>query len=437
MPVRAKDTKTRDQGVFARHQTGCALQAGRRCNCTPRYYGVVWDRDEGRQRKTRRFDRAIEANNARADLLEALRRGSAEPLLEKVKLSDLREQFLTGVRSGVVLNKYGRQYRPRAVGDLESSLNHLPEALLRKVADKVRRGEIQALIDNLAEREPPLSGSRVRSVVNSIRSLYRFAQERELASHDPARKVRLPAPAEKVRDRVVTPAEFTGLLEALGQPTPEEIEMGLQRSARDALRDSVPYALAAYGTARNQEIKVLDWTHVHFQVDAVELAADPRGRKPGGSWRIVPGVAPLKMILRAEWEAQGRPASGKVCRPRKGSKSGLASLEHVQERVHSRWRELDLQPIGLQEARHTAATWLDHAGVSPKVNSEIMGHKTPQYQPGAARITLQRYTHVLPGELERARELQEAFLRERASGMSSTSTVGSPEPSPPMASQGL
>ena len=43
-----------------------------------------------------------------------------------------------------------------------------------------------------------------------------------------------------------------------------------------------------------------------------------------------------------------------------------------------------------------------------------MGHKTPEYQPGAAAITLRRYTHTLPGELERARELVERFLAERA-----------------------
>ena len=42
-----------------------------------------------------------------------------------------------------------------------------------------------------------------------------------------------------------------------------------------------------------------------------------------------------------------------------------------------------------------------------------MGHKTPEYQPGAARITLQRYTHVLPGELERARDLLDRFIEER------------------------
>jgi hypothetical protein len=34
---------------------------------------------------------------------------------------------------------------------------------------------------------------------------------------------------------------------------------------------------------------------------------------------------------------------------------------------------------------------------------------------GAARITLERYTHVLPGELEHSRKLLDKFLAERAS----------------------
>jgi hypothetical protein len=42
-----------------------------------------------------------------------------------------------------------------------------------------------------------------------------------------------------------------------------------------------------------------------------------------------------------------------------------------------------------------------------------MGHKTPEYQLGAARITLERYTHILPGELERARKQLDEFLEAR------------------------
>jgi integrase len=414
MKRRLVDTKTRYQGVFARHQLQCALGVGKkRCNCRPRYYGVVWDSAAGKLLKTARFDQAIEARDARADLLESLRRGDVAPRVKATKLADIKTRFLQGARDGVVRNKHRRRYRPRAIKELESTLKHLPDSLLEKPADKIRRGEIQTLADSLAEEDPPLSGSRIRGVVYGISSLYQFAEDRELATHNPTDGVRLPATDEKVRDFVVDPATFAAMLKALEEPTQVEREKGIVRTKRDALRDQVPYALAAYGTARHQEIRVLDWADVYFEVRALELAADEEGRKPGGSWRVVPMVEPLFNILREEWEAQGRPTSGKVCRSRKGSKSGLVAIDHIQDRVHRRWRDLGTKPTLLHEARHTAATWMDTARVPGKVASEIMGHKTPTYQPGAARITLQRYTHVLPGELERARELLDTFLRER------------------------
>jgi hypothetical protein len=55
-------------------------------------------------------------------------------------------------------------------------------------------------------------------------------------------------------------------------------------------------------------------------------------------------------------------------------------------RVHERaWNDAGLTRITLQEARHTAATWLDAAGVSPKVASVLMGHATPVRQPAQPR----------------------------------------------------
>jgi hypothetical protein len=39
-----------------------------------------------------------------------------------------------------------------------------------------------------------------------------------------------------------------------------------------------------------------------------------------------------------------------------------------------------------------------------------MGHAAPRRQDGAAQITQERYTHVLPGDLELAREQLDAFL---------------------------
>ncbi len=332
---------------------------------------------------------------------------------ETLTLEEVRRRFLRGAREGFVLNKWRRPYRPRAVDDLES-LNRLPPRMLARPIDSVSRGEVQELVDELGQRGR--SASRIGSVVNALRSLYRFAQERELATQDPARDVRLPVGAPTLRERVATPAEFNRLLGALWERTPEEIEEGKERDPGEALKDAVPYALAAYGTARAQEIEVLDWLHVDLERGGGELAGDEAGRKPGGSWRVIPYVRPLLVLLQDEWLQQGRPKKGRVCPPERIRKTGRKSMRSLQRRVRQRWRAQGLEPIGLQEARHTAATWLDHAGVSPKVASQMMGHKTPEYQPGAARITLERYTHVLPGEMERARGLFNRFVEDRLAG---------------------
>jgi hypothetical protein len=74
--------------------------------------------------------------------------------------------------------------------------------------------------------------------------------------------------------------------------------------------------------------------------------------------------------LREEWEVLGRLTCGKVCPPKAIRQSGLLALNTLQARVHKRWKEQGLRPIGLHESRHTTATWLDHAGVSPKVVSD-------------------------------------------------------------------
>lgn len=406
------DTKTRYAGVFARHQEGCAEERGKRCNCKPSFYGVAYDRAERKQRKTQRRTLAGDARDDRRDLLAELDKGTVNRGLP-ILLEDGWDEFIKAVHDGVALNKWRRRYRPRAAKDLESVFAHVPADLRRRRARDVRGGDLQRLSDGLSSS---LSGSRVASVIHGLSAFYGWAEKRDIVGRhqNPAIGVQLPLKDETPRDRVAKPDEFVLLLEALFRQTPQEEKQGRPRDPREALKDAVPYALAAYGTARHQEVKVLDWIDIGFEVRAGELAADEEGRKPGGSWRVVPFVAPLWHILYLEWVAQGCPTDGRVVQPRKGSKSGSAAVANVQERVHRRWRALGLEPIGLQECRHTAATWLDHALVSPKVSSLIMGHKTPEYQPGAARITLERYTHMLPGELERARQQLDALLVERS-----------------------
>jgi hypothetical protein len=178
----------------------CALGAGgARCNCKPSFYGVVWDRERKRQVKTQRLPTPKAARNARSNLLERLERGEL-PDTAGISLSDARMRFIASAREGRALNKHGRRYKPRAIDDIDEVLKvHVEPRLGSKQISAIRRGHVQSLVDALA---PALSGSRVRSIVNALRSLYRWAQDRELASHDPAALVRLPAmdatPIERV-----------------------------------------------------------------------------------------------------------------------------------------------------------------------------------------------------------------------------------------------
>ncbi|HEY5054158.1 MAG TPA: hypothetical protein VII45_12190, partial [Solirubrobacterales bacterium] len=313
------DTKTRYQGVFARHQEGCRVEAGRPCNCTPTYFGTAWDRIGHRTKKTRRFRLVSEARSGRADLQESLKKGEA-PVSSSISFAEARTRFIKDAKEGVALNKHRRPYRPRAVEDLDTALAQVPPEIARRRLVRVVRGEIQSLVDRRSAPGPNrLSSSRISSIVNAIRSLYRWAKDHELATHDPAKEIRLPVSDAKPRDRVATPAEFSKLIAAIFETRPAEREEDKTRDRAKARKDALPYALAGYGSARYQEIQVLDWTHVDLDVGAGELAGDEEGRKPGGSWRLIFFVKPLWEMLREEWRAQGRPTAGKVCPPRRAS----------------------------------------------------------------------------------------------------------------------
>jgi integrase len=412
-----RDTKTRYQGVYKRHEGNCALSValveGRDdwklsdCDCGGNYFGVVWDKRAAKTRKTGHRPKAIEARNARNDLLASLRMG--RPVgSSAMRLDSATEKFKAAVKDGTALTKKGRAYRDDAAADLRLTLGHLPDDWSFRRLDELTGGDVQHAVDDwLADG---LSGSRIRSRVYAISSLYRWARAREFTTADPTIDVQLPALDSKPRDRVATPAEVVELLSPL----------------REA--DQVPLALAAYGSARDAEIRRLDWANVDLDKRAMLLSAG--GGKSAAATRVVPLVRPLLVILRAAHLRQGRPRAGQVCPPlRAGSRSGLLATNRVQERWREVWNEANsderkrarkvgedprlLRAINLQECRHTCATWLDHAGVSPKVASEWMGHATPGRQAGAAPITLNRYTHVLDGELERARDQLDAFLTER------------------------
>ena len=402
MPGR-RDTRTRWQGVFARHRAGCGVEQlpsgaslgriARACTCRPSYYARVYDRNSQRYIVTKRFTDITAARNARKELLEALGKGQL-PHVGPLRLRVAHERFIAACRQGSALNKHGRRYKRSAWEDIDECLRKhvLPMYGRRRLAD-LRRADVQRLVDELA---PRMSGSRVRSIVNALRSLYRWAQDRELVASDPASRVRLPAMNPTRRNRIATPAEFAALLEAL------------------ELEDALPYALAAYAMGRRAQIQRLRWAEVDLRIGAIEWGVQEEARKSPAARRIVPTVKPLLTLLKRAWIKQGRPASEElVCPPRRLRPDGLLHTGGLSARASERGEESGLEPIGLHECRHTAATWLDAAGVSPKVASVLMGHTTPDHQPGTAALTLARYTHTLPDSIETARKQLNEWLEQQ------------------------
>lgn len=397
MPAMPRDTKTRYQGVFARHRKACKFeQGGERCSCKPSYYGTGWDRARGRTIKTKFLPSVDAAKNARADLIDQLSRGEIAAS-GGLRLSEARERFIAAAREGRALNKWGKRYKPKAIDDLEGTLKlHVEKGIgdkkglgHRRVTD-IRRGDIQQLVD---DRQVELSGSRIRGIVNAIRALYTYLEDRELVTHDPAARIRLPAMDATPVDRVASSSEFAALLAAL--------------DAGDALA----YALAGYGFARAEQIRRLRWREVNLDLGLIEWGVEWEAAKYEASHRVVPCVPPLLALLKRVYLEQGRPAGDAlVCPPSYRSPSGLMSTGGLSKRARKRWAAAGLAPITLQESRHTAATWIDAAGISPRVGSYLMGHATPSRQPGAATITLQRYTHTLPEDVERARTQLAAYL---------------------------
>jgi integrase len=305
--------------------------------------------------------------------------------LKGISVGEAHDQFIADCSAGIALNKHGRKYTKKAIKDLDSSLNRLPSWLRDRYLDELEDPDFQRAIDDFKSEQPPLSSSRINSIIGAARSLSRWAQKRGKVTTKLAGDVQLPAEDSTPRDRIATPGEFAYLLDQL---EPE---------------DALPWAL-----------EHLDWPEVDFDNDVLLLAEDDEAKKSEAARRIVPMVRQLRVRLYAEWLRQGKPKTGRVCPPRRAdNKSGCISLNALQKRRFPVWEDHGLEPIGLQDSRHTAATWLDHAKVSPKVASVFMGHKASKRQADAAPITLGRYTHVLPGELERARDLLQRFLDER------------------------
>jgi integrase len=389
--------RTRWPGVSIRHRKGCPALQGSRCRCRPGYIARVWDPSRRRPAHSPVLYAPAEAVNWKQDTLNALRSG-VELKREGIYLADAKERFLIALKDGTALNKKGKPYKQSAIRTIEGAINgQIVAALGERLVADVRRGHVQTLVDAMVEEE--LSGSRIRNVLNALRSFYTYAIAHDMAEISPISSIQLPAINEQPRDRIATPAEFQELLAVL-KP-----------------QDALPFALAAYASARSQEIGSLAWSDVIWAKKRLTLAEDSDYAKSDAARRPFPLIPQLEQLLRQEYRRQGEPeGQALLCPGHKpgGRNSGKLSISALYTRADKAWKQAKLEPIRLHECRHTAASWLRAAGIDLKLRSILMGHATTATTDGGkGSITDDRYTHLMPGEIEQAGKTLAAYLRKQ------------------------
>lgn len=183
----------------------------------------------------------------------------------------------------------------------------------------------------------------------------------------------------------------------------------------DGDADAALWATAFYGGLRCGELMALRWQDVDLAagVIRVERAYDPKARqfitpKSRAGLRRVPIPTALKGYLMAIRKPAGlvfgdeEPFDRRVVVNRA---LGAWAAAVVGAFLRGESLKVQLEPIGLHEARHTYASMMIDAGVNAKALSEFLGH-------ASVAITLDRYGHLMPGAHGEAAALLDDYLEQ-------------------------
>jgi hypothetical protein len=210
----AYTSSTRWPGVVAQHADHCRFRDGEECTCGPiGYRASVEDPESGEPVLSPVLDTLSEARAWRHEQREAFDawRASSD---ERPTVDAVVEELLAAAARGSARDRYGRRFDEEGLRSLRWALKgHVHEEIGSMAIAEVRTRHVQALVDRLDVSG--LSQRRVDAVVYALRTLFAYAQERELVQTSPADAVALPddeplapaVPAPPVPTTVPTVAE--------------------------------------------------------------------------------------------------------------------------------------------------------------------------------------------------------------------------------------
>ena len=337
------------------------------------------------------FPTMAAAKSWRSDTTRDVRRGTMKAPTS-ITLRQAWDAWLTGARNGTIRTRSGDTFKPSTTHGYEQSMNaRVLDDYGAVRLSELTRNDLQDLASRLLA-----DGLDPSTALMPLRAIFRRAVSRGEVAVNPTTGLELPAVRGR-RDRIVSPAQAAKLLAALQD------------------EDRALWATALYAGLRRGELLALRWEDVDLPVGVVrvERAYDPVARvfvspKSRAGTRTVP----VPTVLREHLAAQ---------RLRTGRAHGLAfstdpdtpfDYLRVTRRAQSAWKEAELDPIGLHEARHTFASLMIAAGVNAKALATYMGHSS-------ITITLDRYGHLFQGNEGEAAKLLNEYLLDQATGAGS------------------
>lgn len=261
---------------------------------------------------------------------------------------------------------------------------------------EVRPGDVSEFLARLREGgpdHPPLAAASAARAVSAARGLHRFAVREGLASGDPSRDVRPPAPPRRL-PKALRVDEVAALLSSTGTDGPLELR---DRALLEFL----------YGTgARISEA-------VGAAVDDLELpdTGDEQGtvilRGKGGKTRLVP-VGGYACRAVTEYLVRGRPAlvagrgaHGALFLNARGGPLSRQSAWTILHRAAAR-AGLD-GSVSPHTLRHSFATHLLDGGADVRVVQELLGHASVTTTQVYTLVTVDRLREVYTTAHPRAR----------------------------------
>lgn len=322
---------------------------------------------------------------------------------ETYTLRRAAELFSAGIEDGTIRTRSRQRYKPSTIRRYHLALDRqvLPRFGTLRL-NEIRPGQLDQLVAELQAQG--MAPSSVRNAVMPLQAIYRWAVRREMVVVDPTAALELPVDRSG-RNRVATVAEIERLLAAVAD------------------RDRPLWAMAVYAGLRRGELMALRWSDVDLAqgVVRVERSHNPEAgatdvpKSSAGRRRVPIPEALHKHLLEHRMRAD-------LSQPLVFARSGLAGRRRgpdgpfsdtgVTQRARRRWEAEGLNPLTLHECRHTYASLMIAAGVSPKALQTYMGHSS-------ITTTYDRYGHLMPDDEQASAKQLQSFL----DSQSATKTV--------------